>query len=187
VLIVGDAGFYVRSSAICCRPATALRRASGLSQAQGHARDRLDPLARDVRFFVEVIDDSCVDIRFADLPDVCPATDEGRMILVSMANFAEFEGRRVATRTKAALCAAKARGVALGRAGMDNLRPNILARQRAAQAFADRLRPLLTSMASRGFSQREMVNELNSIRVPTARGGRWGLTQVQRVLARVTA
>ena len=37
------------------------------------------------------------------------ASDEGRMILVSMANFAEFEGRRIGTRKTAALAAAKAR------------------------------------------------------------------------------
>lgn len=70
---------------------------------------KLDRLARAVRFFLEVIDDSGVDIRFAELPDICPASDEGRMILVSMANFAEFEGRRIGTRKTAALAAAKAR------------------------------------------------------------------------------
>src|SRR5689334_10040264 len=64
-----------------------LMRALALCKGQGTPLviGKLDRLARDVRFFLEVIDDSKVDIRFADLPDVCPATDEGRMILVSMA------------------------------------------------------------------------------------------------------
>ncbi len=111
-----------------------LVRALARCKAEGAALviGKLDRLARDVRFFLEVIDDSGVDIRFADLPDICPATDEGRMILVSMANFAEFEGRRIGTRTKAALAAAKSRGVKLGTAGRHNLKPNIEARQAAA-------------------------------------------------------
>jgi DNA invertase Pin-like site-specific DNA recombinase len=146
---------------------------------------KLDRLARDVRYFLEVIDDSGVDIRFADLPDVCPTTDEGRMILVSMANFAEFEGRRISTRTRAALAAAKVRGVALGKAGMSNLRPNVEARQRTATKFAERLRPTVTAMIARGLSHRALVEELNSIRVPAPQGGKWRLSQVQRLLARL--
>lgn len=146
---------------------------------------KLDRLARDVRFFLEVIDDSGVDIRFADLPDVSPKSDEGRMILVSMANFAEFEGRRIGTRTKAALAAAKARGVLLGASGMANLRPHLDARQAAADAFAARLRPAFKSMAHRKLSQRAMVAELNSIGVPASEGGKWRLGQVQRVVRRL--
>lgn len=148
---------------------------------------KLDRLARDVRFFLEVIDDSRVDIRFADLPEICPSTDEGRMILVSMANFAEFEGRRISTRTKAALAAAKARGAVLGRAGAINLRPNIEERREAAGAFAARLAPLLSEMRQRGLSQRSMLAELNSIGVPTPKGSTWRLSQLQRVLTRMKA
>jgi DNA invertase Pin-like site-specific DNA recombinase len=146
---------------------------------------KLDRLARDVRFFLEMIDDSGVDIRFADLPDISPSTDEGRMILVSMANFAEFEGRRIGTRTRAALAAAKARGVVLGNAGAKNLRANVQQRQTAADAFAERLRPIFDSMHARGLSQRQMANELNAIQVPTPLGRDWRYTQVQRVLARL--
>lgn len=148
---------------------------------------KLDRLARDVRFFLEVIDDSGVDIRFADLPDVRPSTDEGRMILVNMANVAEFEARRISTRTKAALAAARARGTVLGAAGPSNLRPNIEARQCAADLFARKLAPTLASLKQRGLSRRAMVTELNAIGVPAAGGGQWRLSQLQRVLSRIGA
>lgn len=147
---------------------------------------KLDRLARDVRFFLEVLDDSKVDIRFADLPDVCPKTDEGRMLLINMANFAEFEGRRIGTRTKAALAAAKARGVKLGTAGAANLQPNIEQRQAEADAFANKLRTVLEGFKAKGLSQRAQVKELNALRTPTPKGtGEWSLVQLQRVLARL--
>lgn len=146
---------------------------------------KLDRLARDVRFFLEVLDDSKVDIRFADLPDVCPKTPEGRMLLVNMANFAEFEARRISARTKAALAAAKARGVVLGATGPVNLRSNIEARQAAADAFASNLRMVLDGFKSRGLSQRKQVEELNKLGIKTVKGGEWTLIQLQRVLARL--
>lgn len=148
---------------------------------------KLDRLARDVRYFLEVLDDSGVDIRFADMPDVCPKTPEGRMLLVNMANFAEFEARRIGARTKAALAAAKARGVKLGATGPDNLRVNIEVRQAAADAFASNLRTVLEGFRSQGLSQRKQVEELNKLGIKTAKGGEWSLIQLQRVLARLPA
>lgn len=145
---------------------------------------KLDRLSRDVRFFLEVLDDSRVDIRFAEFADIDPKTDEGRMLLINMANFAEFEGRRIGARTKAGLAVAKSRGVVLGKAGADNLRPNIEARQKVAEDFADKLRPLFDGMKARGLSQRGMVTELNAIGVPAPKGGVWRLSQVQRVISR---
>lgn len=146
---------------------------------------KLDRLSRDVRFFLEVLDDSRVDIRFAEFADIDPKTDEGRMLLINMANFAEFEGRRIGARTKAGLAVAKSRGVVLGKAGADNLRPNIQARQKVASDFADKLRPLFDNMKARGLSQRGMVVELNSVGVPAPQGGNWLLSQVQRVIKRL--
>ncbi|MBC7619436.1 MAG: recombinase family protein [Candidatus Saccharibacteria bacterium] len=146
---------------------------------------KLDRLSRDVRFFLEVIDDSGVDIRFADLPDVRPSTDEGRMLLIGMANFAEYEGRRIGSRTKAALAAAKARGVELGVAGPANLKRNVEERQAAADAFAGRLSGLVAGFRARGLSQRCMVVELNAAGVKAPNGGVWALVQVQRMLAHV--
>lgn len=164
-----------------------LVRALSLCKTRGMALviGKLDRLARDVRYFLEVIDDSGVDIRFADLPDVCPASDEGRMILVSMANFAEFEGRRIGTRTKAALAAAKARGIKLGTAGPSNLKPNTEARQAAANLFALKMSGVVAGLRARGLSQRAMVTDLNSASVRTAQGGQWGLAQLQRLIRRI--
>lgn len=146
---------------------------------------KLDRLARDVRFFLEVLDDSGVDIRFAEFADIDPKTDEGRMLLINMANFAEFEGRRIGTRTRAALAAAKARGLVLGVAGPENLRSNIEERQRAADAFANKLSGVIAGFKAAGLSQRAMVIHLNQLGIKTARGGEWSLVQLQRVMARM--
>lgn len=145
---------------------------------------KLDRLARDVRYFLEVLD-SGVAIRFAEFPDIDPTTPEGRMILVNMANFAEFEGRRIGQRTKAGLAVVKARGVVLGKAGPANLKPNIEERKQAADQFANRLRHTFNGMKASGLSQRGMVKALNDQGTPAPRGGKWSLLQVQRVLGRL--
>jgi DNA invertase Pin-like site-specific DNA recombinase len=53
-----------------------------------------------------------VDVLFADLPDVRGAM--GKFILTQMAAIAELEAGLIGERTKAALAAAKQRGVRLG-------------------------------------------------------------------------
>jgi len=91
----------------------------------------------------------------------------------------------ISQRTKAALAAAKARGVALGVAGPSNLRPNIEERQKAAKVFADKLRPLFDGFKARKVSQRQMRDALNAAGTPAQGGGKWNQTQVNRVLARL--
>lgn len=81
---------------------------------------------------------------------------------------------------------AKARGVVLGKAGATNLRPNVKERQSAAMAFAEKLRPLFDGMRTRNLSQRAMVAELNAVGVPAPQGGAWRLSQLQRVIERLT-
>jgi DNA invertase Pin-like site-specific DNA recombinase len=148
---------------------------------------KLDRLSRDVRFFLEVLDDSKVDIRFAEFPDINPKADEGRMILIGMANFAEFEGRRIGSRTKAALAAAKARGVVLGRAGRENLRPNTEQRQTEAKAFVRRLKPVVEGLSAQGLTRRQMVDALNALNIKAPRGGAFALNSVQRLVSAVQA
>ncbi|MDO9422166.1 MAG: recombinase family protein [Herminiimonas sp.] len=146
---------------------------------------KLDRLARDVRFFLETLDDSGVSIRFAEFADIDPKTDEGRMLLIGMANFAEFEGRRIGSRTKAALAAAKARGVILGAAGHANLKPCLDRRIEDANLFAERMRGQIDGFRLRLLTQRQMVAELNDLRIGTATGRTWTLIQLQRLVARL--
>lgn len=139
---------------------------------------KLDRLARNV-YFVSGLMESKVKFVACDMPEA------NELTIHIMAAFAEHEAKRISQRTKDALAVAKRRGVVLGKTGAANLRPNIEERQSAANAFADRLRPTFNSMAERKLSQRAMVAELNSIRVPAPKGGDWKLAQVQRVIARL--
>jgi DNA invertase Pin-like site-specific DNA recombinase len=65
-------------------------------------------LTRSVAFLLR----AGVDVRFADLPMIEGAT--GKFLLQQMAAVAELEARMISARTKAALVAAKRRGVKLG-------------------------------------------------------------------------
>lgn len=138
---------------------------------------KLDRLARNVHFVSGLLETG-VEFVAADMP-------QANKVMIQMhAVMSEWERDQISARTKAALAAAKARGVALGCAGAANLRPNIEERQRAADAFAVKLRPLFEGMKARGLSQRAMVEELNAVGLPAPKGGAWRLSQVQRVIAR---
>jgi DNA invertase Pin-like site-specific DNA recombinase len=73
---------------------------------------KLDRLTRNVDLLRSLVA-SDVDLVFCDLPHV-PAGAMGRFLLTQMASVAELEAGLISERTKAALAAAKARGVKLG-------------------------------------------------------------------------
>src|SRR5262249_39223538 len=91
-----------------------------LAQALAHAKAvkatvvfaKLDRLARNVDLLRGLVA-SDVDLVFCDLPNVPPGA-MGRFLLTQMASVAELEAGLISERTKAALAAAKARGVRLG-------------------------------------------------------------------------
>lgn len=139
---------------------------------------KLDRLARNVHFISGLMVSK---VRFV----ACDMPEANELTIHIMAAFAEHEAKRISQRTKDALAVAKSRGVVLGRSGPANLRSNIEERQRAANAFAKRLRPILGGMTTRGLTQRDMTEELNAIGVPAPRGGQWRLSQVQRVIERL--
>lgn len=139
---------------------------------------KLDRLARNVHFISGLMETG-VEFKAADMPEA------NKVMLHMHAVMSEWERDQISARTKAALAAAKARGVVLGATGPANLGPNIEIRKRAAKEFAGSMSRTLTSFKAAGLTQRQMVDELNTLGVRTARGGQWSLIQLQRVLARV--
>ena len=139
---------------------------------------KLDRLARNVHFISGLIESGCEFVA-ADMPAA------NKVMIQMHAVMSEWERDQISERTRAALAAAKARGVKLGTCGAMNLKSNIAERVANAQDFAEKLLDLLQHLKSQGRSQRSIVAELNRLGIPAAQGGAWSLVQVQRVLARV--
>jgi DNA invertase Pin-like site-specific DNA recombinase len=143
---------------------------------------KLDRLSRSVADLLRLIDREGVEVLFADLPELNGAM--GRFMLTTMASVAELEAGLISERTKAALKAAKARGVKLGRHGAEVLASQYRdeARQRAKE-----LEPVMREMQSKGYSMRRMATELTRRKVKTPRGGAWHAQTVKMVMQRIAA
>ena len=146
---------------------------------------KLDRLARDVSFFLQVIDTSKIQICFADLPEMNPNTAEGRMVLTAMATFAEFEARKISERTKSALAVVKSRGIKLGVKGSENIAKMNQVRIDQAQDFAEKMRSTMTALYAQGLSLRKIANALNESGSTTAKGSQWTAVQVTSTLRRL--
>jgi DNA invertase Pin-like site-specific DNA recombinase len=140
---------------------------------------KLDRLSRNVAFLLKLID-AGVEVLFADLPELNGAM--GKFVLITMANVAELEAGLISERTKAALKAAKARGVRLGRHGAEVLAPKF--RDEAHQR-AKELEPIIQKLRDKGYSRNRIAAELSRRKVPTPRRGQWDHSSVRNVLKRL--
>ena len=145
---------------------------------------KLDRLARNVRFLLEVIEGSGkAGVVFCDLPQLSGPT--GRFVLQQMAAVAELEAGLISQRTKAALAASKARGTKLGgyRGGpvVDSSLGRAALARRAA-AFAGQVRPIASKLREDGLSLRRIAAALTEQGVSTSRGGAWTAAAVSAVL-----
>jgi DNA invertase Pin-like site-specific DNA recombinase len=142
-------------------------------------------LTRDPRV-LRGLQDAGVDMVFCDLPEVPPGPI-GRLILGVLAHVNEFEAAQTGERTKAALAAAKVRGVVLGNPNIVALagRGALVNRQKAAQR-ARNILPMIEAVQRDGaVTLREIAAGLALRGVRTACGGQeWRPAQVARVLRR---
>ena len=145
---------------------------------------KLDRLSRDAHFLLG-LEKAGVDFVAADMPHA------NRLTVGIMAMVADEERRMISARTKAALAAAKRRGVKLG----GDRGARLTAKQRAAgravlidraEARAADLADTVKELQAAGCeSLRAIAAGLDARGIPTARGGKWSSVQVMRVLERL--
>jgi DNA invertase Pin-like site-specific DNA recombinase len=136
---------------------------------------KLDRLSRNVAFIAAMMD-SGVEFIACDNPHAT------RLTLHILAAVAEHEREMIASRTRAALQAAKVRGVRLGRNGERLASAN----HAAAVDRADQIKGLLAELAESGMTTRRIAAELTARGIPTPLGGRWHPQTVKRVMERLT-
>ena len=105
-----------------------------------------------------------------------------KITINAFAMAAEIERDLISQRTKNGLALAKKRGKTLGN---PNLKIDNRKRIEKADRFAESLRGILEGLAAKGMTQRQIVEELNTAGVKTARGAEWKLVTLQRVLKRL--
>lgn len=144
---------------------------------------KLDRLARDAHFLLG-LQKAGVEFLACDMPSA------NRLTVGIMALVAEEEARAISARTKAALAAAKARGVKLG--GDRGVRPapeRAAAARGALTAEAERRAGLILPAVARLRAQgartlTDLADGLNRMGRRGPRGGRWTATAVRRALLR---
>lgn len=136
---------------------------------------KLDRLARNVAF-VSSLMEAGVEFIAVDAPYA------NKLMLHILSAFAEHEREMISERTKAALAAAKQRGVVLGANG------KLLAEKHksAARKHAVIVEPFLIAAKESGTSTLVgFADFLNRENVPTAAGATWHPTTVKRVMRRL--
>ena len=142
---------------------------------------KLDRLARDVEFIAGLMKS---DVKFV----ACDLPGADRFRLHLEAALAEEEHRKISERTKAALAAAKARGVVLG--GFRGRAPTDADRARASAVRAAEARkralglaPALEELRSSGAKTLQaLADGLNERNIYAPRGGRWNAIQISRAI-----
>lgn len=142
---------------------------------------KLDRLARNVHFISGLLE-SGVPFVCADMPEA------DRTFLQMSAVFAEWEARKISERTRAALQAAKARGVRLGCPTPS--KGSVIGNQRIqsrADSFAASIEPIIIGIQAQGsVSMKAIAGALTDRGIKTPRGNtEWHASQVANILKRI--
>jgi len=150
---------------------------------------KLDRIGRNAADVLSLLDDKKLKVVFADSPTASRLENGVRAV------FAEEEGRAISERTKAALAAARARGVKLGNydggralmaytAQHGNMK-GCEGATKHADEFARDMHDFVEPLVKQGLSDAAIAAALNDDGIETRRGGRWHVTSVRRLRARL--
>jgi DNA invertase Pin-like site-specific DNA recombinase len=145
---------------------------------------KLDRLSRNAAFLLNLRDSG---VRFvaADLPDM------NETVVGILAVIAQHERQAISDRTRAALAAAKRRGVRLGNPHLSagtkaTAKVATHAAQMVAKSRAEELRQDVMEARAQGCtSLRQLADYLNGLGVQTPRGGTWAAASVSRLLVQL--
>lgn len=146
---------------------------------------RLDRLSRSVAFIATLLE--------SDLPFVaCDVPSANRLVLHVLAAVAEEEARATSIRTKAAMAAAKARGVVFGNpgnlgagAGHRGGRASAITRRRQRDERVALVRQRIHELRVDGAGYNQIAAVLNDEHLATSRGTKWRGMTVWRALQRM--
>jgi DNA invertase Pin-like site-specific DNA recombinase len=138
---------------------------------------KMDRLGRRASYVLNLLDNFGVKFIFAEMPGASELEVGIRAVI------AQEEGRMISERTKAALAAARLRGVKLGTYATTLAPIN----RKAAQDRAQALSRTIGQLRAQGIkTTRGICQELNARGIPAARAGtRWHLQTVHRLLKRI--
>lgn len=137
---------------------------------------KLDRLSRDVAFIASTMKQ--VEVKCASMPNA------DNFQLHIYAALAEKERAFISERTKAALAAAKTRGVKLGGYREGSLEKRNAALREIADADARRVLDVVKPLREGGKTLAEIAALLTKSGIRTPRGGTWTATAVKRMLDR---
>ena len=148
---------------------------------------KLDRLSRNAHFLLG-LQEGGVPFVCADMPEA------NEMVVGIMAVIAQGEAKMISQRTKAALAAAKARGVKLGNPngarclrGLGNDKAVKVIKAKA-KARAEGLRATIEGLAAEGITTRRTIAAaLNERGILAGRGGQWHASTVSALLKRLDA
>lgn len=138
---------------------------------------KLDRLSRDVAHIATLMKE--IHFRVATMPDA----DEFQLHIY--AALGQQERKLISQRTKAALAAAKERGVKLGgyrEGALDNANKT---RATDADAFTEKTYPVVRAFLDQGLSLRQVAERLNATGVSTPNNGKWQAVTVRRLVKRM--
>lgn len=142
---------------------------------------KLDRLARSVHFISELLQ-SGVEFVAADMPHA------NKLTIHIIAAVAEYEREVIAQRTRAALAAAKMRGVKLGNP-MAAAQAQVAAHAAKDQAdrYAMELMPVIDGLKLQGITAyAQLARALQDRGIPTRRGGVWSASGIRNIVLRAT-
>jgi DNA invertase Pin-like site-specific DNA recombinase len=141
---------------------------------------KLDRLSRNVAFIANLME-AGVDFVAVDMPHA------NKLTIHILSAVAEHEREMISQRTRAALAAAKSRGVRLGNRSNIKVAQDRSRAARMAQAdqFASNILPVVLQIRAAGVKTLNGIAEaLNARGLRTPRGGEWQAVQVKRIIER---